>query len=341
MTTLRVLLVAVVLVLLTAALSRASLTAYDPHVQPIQTRDGVAFDPSTDRRADDEFFTALTAFPFSAFVAFWRCDEVSGTLTDSSGNGNGLSQVGGVARGSTGVPEGTRYCIFDGTDDNATCTDGTCPQLRLNTLAEYTLSAWYRVRAFEVSEPVFSHKATGTGWRFNNFVTAATWEHEDSGGLRSVSIVDAGVLDEWHYWGISARVSGGRMWTSSSATTGPTGWENNQAVIGGQIEFASATTILGGDGGTVFATFDIDALSIDNAAWGHSTHCTRCSCGRDGALCMGNGFGGYLFCLVDTDCRKGGNTTATCQSNRCVGRNEGTDIGCNGCNMNTSLEGVP
>ena len=75
-------------------------------------------------------------------VGYWKFDELSGTLADSSGNGNNGTQSGGVTYGATGkVGNGLS---FDGVDDhvNVASISGLSTG---NTV--HTIEGWIKVSA--------------------------------------------------------------------------------------------------------------------------------------------------------------------------------------------------
>ncbi len=77
--------------------------------------------------------------PADGLVGHWKLDEASGTLADSSGNGNTGTQSGGIGYASAGVV-GTAV-NFDGTDDYIDAGSGTSIA---NISDAITVSAWVR-----------------------------------------------------------------------------------------------------------------------------------------------------------------------------------------------------
>ena len=72
----------------------------------------------------------------SGLIGYWKLDEESGTFADGSGNGNTLTQAGGVTYAQPGKIN--KAVGFDGTDD---VLDGN-NSIVFDTTSDFTLSAW-------------------------------------------------------------------------------------------------------------------------------------------------------------------------------------------------------
>ncbi len=145
-----------------------------------------------------EIGSNLTLLPVSrdsSLVGYWKFDETSGALYDSSGHGNSGTQSGGVTYGATGKVGNA--LSFDGSDDYVDC--GNVAILNF-TIGNFTVGAW--IKTSDVASTIFSKGSlAGSGYIFwinsggTIGMSALTVESAWSDYFSSFNVND----DKWHH----------------------------------------------------------------------------------------------------------------------------------------------
>ena len=153
-----------------------------------------------------EIGTNLNLANFQRGLAgYWKLDELSGTLADSSGNGNNGAQSGGVTYGAAGKVD--KALSFDGVDDYVNSGDFT------SLTGAITVSAWIYATQAPTSQgrtAVSTYRynsggCTQRGWNFGADWTGTYFQFrvQQSTGVCSASASDgsyfANELNEWHH----------------------------------------------------------------------------------------------------------------------------------------------
>jgi hypothetical protein len=98
----------------------------------------------------DDTTAAIQLVSLNGLSAYWKLDELSGTVIDQTGNNNGTAS--GTIPNKPGIIN-TGY-NFDGTLDYILC--GSHPSLVMNT-SDFTISAWFKTTAtLEISDDLYT-----------------------------------------------------------------------------------------------------------------------------------------------------------------------------------------
>lgn len=276
----------------------------------------------------------------TSFDALYEFEEATGSnATDSSGNGNTLTQSGTIARASAGGIAGRgQYAVFDGINDVFSCTDATCPVF--DYVDAYTIGGWFMETSGGLLSAVFDKFTGVTGYNalFNNVGGTARMEHTQGDGVDNqinVSVSGRMAANEWHFLLVRYNDGGAIM----------RGWNDGTQFVVNTVQGDSpgnaADFELGADGGAGFFTGRMDDIFAIGGTGGFTIDnleaCQIASCNVDRQLCTCDGADPTLYkaCSTDVDCRIDGNTVALCDGGTCKGRNsaaEGTP-GAEGCTL--------
>ncbi|MCX6702567.1 MAG: prepilin-type N-terminal cleavage/methylation domain-containing protein [Candidatus Wolfebacteria bacterium] len=130
-------------------------------------------------------------------VGYWKFDEGSGTLYDSSGRGNNGTQAGGVTYGVAGRVGNA--LSFDGLDDYVTAPDSS--SLNFGTRS-YSVSLWVKKGTTAVQKQIIGKQSAtdSPGWvLYQHGNNNLTWLIADGSGSYN-SLAGSPINDNiWHY----------------------------------------------------------------------------------------------------------------------------------------------
>jgi hypothetical protein len=283
----------------------------------------------------------------SATVAWWDCEEASGTLlaNDTSSCGAAgtdcdLTDNSAVARSTTAVPQGTRWCDFDGTDyyDCSTSGPATCEEL--DTTTHITYGGWFEADTSSAVTRI-THNGGSPGYRMNYDGANDRIVCRASGTSAQGATNDVLISTTYHVACVFDDTANTMQPYVDGATSG----------AGATIASIAASTdnftqgCSNGGGTCINGRQDEMFVSI-GIIWDATEICRACACGIDQAsarcMCDATTPANFKSCSVDADCRVAGNTTAICSSNGvCDGYRPGGDIGCGNCTATACNAAAP
>ncbi|HIL66116.1 MAG TPA: hypothetical protein EYG33_08145, partial [Candidatus Poseidoniales archaeon] len=147
---------------------------------------------------------SLPIYNVTGLVGSWHFDESSGTVVDTSGNGNNASASGGPTYGVDGIDASAME--FDGTDDNLTVADDN--SLDFGT-GEFSISVWVKIDSADSYATKILRKGHSNGC--NECIILQFYEDKwmgYAGGSNNVLFEESPVEDKWTHVVLTREVIG-------------------------------------------------------------------------------------------------------------------------------------
>lgn len=253
---------------------------------------------------------------------YYRFEEAAASdAASNSGSftGEDPPAVASPARDTVTFKEGTKAGSFDGTTQYFSCNTTTCNDLNAVSGGALTVMGWAYVNTDNTGN--IAHKVNANkGFRAtrnssNDHLDCAFGDGSATPPIAS-STNGTFPITTWEFFAcvFDATQAGAEIRAYTNAGNLGTN------TIASWVSSASNFRIAAQSGPSTMLPGRVDGLIIDTAAYGTDDQARVLNCDLNGALCMGDGSGGYFSCTVDADCHQGTNTTALCSAGKCIGR---------------------